>query len=252
MALEDWTADFNRYTLSLEDYRTVCLYTFACYLSYFSLCYLFVKEKKRLAWCISLLNSLSTTLLCVVYCSVKTYTSTGIFNSNATPFTIRGNDNVSAIACAVFGCVNVLDLALGLLFYRSQLGLMTTYVHHTLYTWLMFFLVTGNGLFVTTPSPFSPAFIWCLIEEVPTFLLALGSIFPSLRADLSFGVSFFLLRLVYHSFLFLLMVRLEAYPPVLFLYGLTFAMHLEWFRVWFKKYGNGYLTGAGAGAKKQK
>jgi hypothetical protein len=247
----DWTADFNRYTLTLDNYRTVCLSTIVVYLAYFSLCYLLIKEKKRLAWCITLLNSLSTTLLCLVYCSVKTYTSTGIFNSNVTLLMIHGNDNISAITCTVFACVNILDLILGLIFYRSQLGLMTTYIHHSLYTWLMFFLVTGNGLFVTTPTPFSMAFIWCLIEEFPTFLLALGTIFPSLRADLSFGVSFFLLRLLYHSFLFLLMVRMEAYTPMLFLYGLTFAMHLEWFRVWFKKYGVGYLSTA-SNSRKQK
>ncbi len=154
---------------------------------------------------------------------------------------IHRNDNVSACVCTIFAVVNILDLVLGLIFYRSQLTLMTTYIHHSLYTWLMFFLVTGNGLFVSTPTPFSVAFIWCLIEELPTFLLAFGSLFPSLRSDLLFGGTFFFLRLVYHSVLCLVMARMGAYTPILVLYGLTFLMHVVWFQTWYTKYGKKYL-----------
>jgi hypothetical protein len=233
---------FNQDTITPTDYPFICSITVAIYLLYFLICYTFIKEKKRLAWCISLLNSCITTLICIVYALVKTLTSRGLFNANLDIEMIHGNDNISTITCLMFFCVNLLDLLLGLIFYRSCLGLMTTYVHHTLYMWLMVFLLTGNGFFTSTPTPFSMAFIWCLIEELPTFLLALGSVFPSYRADLSFGVSFFFLRLLYHCYLFLLMVRLQTYTPILFLYGLTFVMHLEWFRAWFTKYGLSYLV----------
>ena len=39
----------------------------------------------------------------------------------------------------VFQVANVLDLVYGLIFYREQLGFLTTYFHHTIYTWLMVF-----------------------------------------------------------------------------------------------------------------
>lgn len=237
-----WTLrPFLQNTIPPSQYPSICLLTTALYLLYFSLCLALIKEKKRLAWCISLLNSSVTTLICIAYALVKTLASRGLFNAHPTLEMIHGNDDVSTVTCLMFLCVNLLDLLLGLVFYRSCLGIMTTYVHHTLYMWLMVFLLTGNGGFTSTPTPFSMAFIWCLVEEFPTFLLALGSVFPSYRADLLFGVSFFLLRLVYHCYLFLLMVRLQTYSPILFLYGLTFVMHLEWFRAWFTKYGLSYL-----------
>jgi hypothetical protein len=240
-ALNWFVSSFNEDTITPGDYPFICFVTAAIYILYFLICYSFIREKKRLAWCISLLNSSITTLICIAYTLIKTLTSRGLFNANMDIEMIHGNDNISTITCLMFFSVNLLDLVLGLLFYRSCLGLMTTYVHHTLYMWLMVYLLTGNGLFISSPTPASMAFIWCLIEEFPTFLLALGSVFPAYRSDLLFGVSFFFLRLVYHCYLFLLMVRVQSYTSILVLYGLTFAMHLEWFRAWFTKYGSTYL-----------
>lgn len=248
---EIFLASFNEYTLTTSDYHATLFYSTLFYLLYFFICYgLFFNEKKRLAWCISLFNSFTTTLISIIYIIVKTYTGTGILNSSSTLDAVHGNDNISAITCTIFAVVNILDLTLGLIFYRSSLGIMTTYIHHTLYLWLMYLLITGNGLFLTTPTPFSMAFIWCLVEELPTFLLALGSIFPACRSDILFGASFFILRLVYHVYLFLLMMRMGAYRVMLVLYGITFIMHVEWFRTWFTKYGINYFRSSESKKKK--
>jgi hypothetical protein len=37
--------------------------------------------------------------------------------------------------------------------------------------------------------------------EVPTMILSLGRVFPQYRQDLAFGLSFFVFRIVYHSWL---------------------------------------------------
>ena len=37
-----------------------------------------------------------------------------------------------------------------------------------------------------------------MLFELPTFVLALGAVAPRLRADLSFGLSFFAFRVAYH------------------------------------------------------
>lgn len=165
---------------------------------------------------------------------------------------ITGNDNMSIIISIIFGCVTFLDLFYGLIFYREQLSLLTTYIHHTLYIWLMYFIITGDGIFIKTPTPFSKAFMWCLIEELPTFLLALGSIFPSLRSDLAFGISFFLLRIVYHLYVFYITWNLGAYTPMIVLYFITLGMHFIWFYTWFVKYGIYYITGKKKEKKEKK
>ena len=47
----------------------------------------------------------------------------------------------------------------------------------------MIISTTGNGFFMTA-IPFASSFVFMLIEEFPTFLLALGSVYPSLRTGL--------------------------------------------------------------------
>ena len=131
------------------------------------------------------------------------------------------------------------DLLYGLIFYREQLGILTTYFHHTMYTWLMYFAITGNGLFMTTPGPFTTAFMFSTLEEIPTFLLALGSIFPGCRTDMGFGVTFFVFRILYHSCLLFHVIYTGGYSPVIGLLVLTLCMHLNWFTTWAMKYGGG-------------
>lgn len=85
--------------------------------------------------------------------------------------------------------------------------------------------------------PFSGAFTICLIEEFPTLLLALGSVFPSLRSDYGFGWSFFALRIVYHAYFASFAFANMADPTVLILYLFTFFLHFYWFKNWINKYG---------------
>lgn len=138
-----------------------------------------------------------------------------------------------------------MDILFGLLLYREHLGILTAYFHHAMYTWLMVFAITGNGGFTSTPGSFTTAFMFCTIEELPTFILALGSIAPAWRSDLGFGISFFFLRIVYHCGILFHEVYTGGYTPMIFLIVLTLGMHLNWFSAWITKY-------AFTGAKKPK
>lgn len=124
---------------------------------------------------------------------------------------------------------------------------LTSYIHHPVFLWISYFCITGDGLFVTC-RPFAVTFAMMYLEEIPTFLLGLGTVFPSMRSDLAFGVTFFLFRLTYH-------IAMAAYgfycgidTPLFMLFVLTSILHLFWFSSWISKYGK-VLTG-GKSSKK--
>ena len=118
------------------------------------------------------------------------------------------------------------DLALGLLFYRPQLRVDTTYVHHVAY-----FLLEGYCVL----HGFTRYYLIFAILELPTCVLALGSAFPSMRSDAAFGATFFATRIVFEVFVAgaLLAVRAPIplhllLPPV----AASLAMHVVWLRSW--------------------
>lgn len=193
---------------------------------------------KKLAWVISLINSLIMSVIGVFFLAdILPRINLEWFTClNGATSVMHGIDNFGVFTCVIFAVGNVADLVLGLLFYRSELGVLTTYIHHTLYTWLMFFGVTSNGLFVRTAGPFTTAFLFCTIEEIPTFLLALGSMFPSCRTDLGFGFTFFLTRLVFHVTILHHEIKCNGYVPMYCLITLTLLLHIHWFYGWVTKY----------------
>lgn len=72
--------------------------------------------------------------------------------------------------------------------------------------------------------------------ELPTFDLAISNLFPALRNDFRFLLSFFLIRISFHLAYFIDCVRPSsrkvmgnAWTPLLMLL-LAFAMHVSWFR----------------------
>jgi hypothetical protein len=179
-----------------------------------------------------------------VYLSIKVLRKPEAFVFGADgPAVFYGCDNLGCLICIWFGLANIADFGYGLLLYPDQLGVLTTYVHHTLFIWLMYFAPTGNGLFVTS-TPFTPAFCAMLIEEIPTFLLALGSVFPSMRTDLGFGLTFFIFRIVYHAYFTLYSIYSLMSPPIIVLYLLTLTLHVNWFYSWITKYGKKSLEGS--------
>ena len=200
--------------------------------------------EKKLAWMVSLVNSFVMTVGGVLYLAVKlppvlTALGKGNFLIGEKVFH-EPLSNFAALLCMWFLMANVFDLVFGLLFYRRQLGFLTAYVHHSVFIWTMVAATTGNGGFLTC-RPFASAFMYVIIEELPTFLLALGSVVPACRTDLGFGLTFFLFRIAYHVGFFGLALynRQKVDTPVIVLYSLTLAMHVNWFYNWVIKYGMG-------------
>ena len=85
-----------------------------------------------------------------------------------------------------------LDLVLGVIFYRTQLYFLTSVVHHIAYFLLCNWMLANNC---------SLLFLICCLEELPTFIMALGRLDTSWRMDVPFGVTYGVLRVALHSFL---------------------------------------------------
>ena len=120
----------------------------------------------------------------------------------------------------------VADLCVGLVDYRSQLRVDTTYAHHVLYFSLeVFCLLNGYARY----------YLLFAILELPTCVLALGSAFPSLRSDALFGSTFVATRIVYEVFAAAALLAVGAPMPLYLLAPpvvASLAMHVVWMRAW--------------------
>ena len=199
--------------------------------------------EKKLAWMVSLVNSFVMTVAGVFYLAMKlpeviTAVSAKDFHSLGAQLFHAPVSNFTALMCMWFLIANVFDLICGVLFYRKQLGILTAWIHHSLFIWTMIAASTGNGGFIQT-KPFASAFAIVVIEELPTFLLALGSVLPIFRTDLGFGLTFFIFRICWHLCFFgLAFYNSDTVSiPVRVLYSVTLLMHINWFQNWVTKYG---------------
>jgi hypothetical protein len=191
----------------------------------------FKNDKRKMAWTISLLNSFVLTIAGGAY-----------FISHIPAFVSNGRAafhavDDAAVLISLWLCLgNIFDLVFGLTFYRSHLDPLTAYVHHTLYVWITIVGAFGTDGFQKYDA-FAGGLASLMIEEFPTFLLAVGTVFPSLRTDMGFGGSFFLFRVLFHAAMMAYSYCSGVSPLVKGLYVVTMTMHLFWFTSWVRKYG---------------
>jgi len=219
-----------------------------------------ILKRRKMAWSISLGNSFICSVIGVIYLFLKYPTVSyggilipswpmvweehlvqGNVKDAVRASIFYGKENFGYLACIFFGVANVMDIALGSIFYSRHFSILTTYFHHTIFTWLMVFAITTHGGFVNTPTPFVPSFVIALIEEIPTFLLALGTVFPVFRSDLAFGVTFFWLRIVFHLFYLSYCLSWSVYQPIIWMFVLSTVLHVMWFKDWITGQGAKYL-----------
>ncbi|WVF71992.1 hypothetical protein IAT40_006803 [Kwoniella sp. CBS 6097] len=125
------------------------------------------------------------------------------------------------------------DLFVGYLKYPSQVGLLTGWIHHTVYIGLMIHLLNTR---------LSPVFLIGCIMELPTFDLAISNLFPCCRNDLRFLSSFFTFRIAFHAILLVDSLRPSSravmdgslVPGVSL--GLAMILHVLWFKGGFVGY----------------
>lgn len=128
--------------------------------------------------------------------------------------------------CCFFAAYLMLDLIVGILHYREQMTVLSGYIHHLGYLWLLVHLVHQR---LVTP------FCLMAILELPTFILALGHIWKFLRHDLLFGFTYFLTRVAYHGYMiheFYHYFHLDDWWMVI---AAIYPLHLYWFSGWIKR-----------------
>ncbi|KAJ7255679.1 hypothetical protein C8J57DRAFT_1437074 [Mycena rebaudengoi] len=116
------------------------------------------------------------------------------------------------------------DLTVGALYYRSQIGLLTGWVHHAVYI-----LITE----IAIRNAWAHIFCLCAIMELPTLLLGLMTLLPSLRSNTLFALVFFATRILFHLVL-LASYALPAHRPAGSLFpalilASVFPLHAMWF-----------------------
>ncbi|OWZ56535.1 hypothetical protein C345_01336 [Cryptococcus neoformans A2-102-5] len=119
------------------------------------------------------------------------------------------------------------DLAIGYFRYPSQIGLLTGWIHHSVYIGLMGHLLNTRH---------SPVFLIAAIMELPTLDLAMSNLCPSVRHDLRFLTSFFIFRIAFHAYLLGDCLRSSSravtdgsWVPSIML-ALAGALHVMWFK----------------------
>lgn len=138
---------------------------------------------------------------------------------------ISNEDQIfSNIVIAFFTSYLISDITIGYFNYHKFMLPISGYIHHFSYLVLNIISCYINVF---------PIYILFLFEELPTILLSFGSYDENYRNDMTFGVVFFLTRILYH--IFLLYVFRNNFI-VLFFGLLVLPLHLWWFKGWINKY----------------
>ena len=118
----------------------------------------------------------------------------------------------------------ITDCVLGYYKYHKYMCNLSGYFHHIVYiiVSIVSFRIDAVGLYILY-----------LIEELPTIFLSTGSYNQLLRKDYTFGLTFFLTRIVYHIFL---TWRFQSSLLFLIMGVLSLSVHSYWFKNWCSKY----------------
>jgi hypothetical protein len=192
----------------------------------YMLCRNFFNVKGR-AWLLSLGTSAVYTLLTPYVCFQFAY---ALYQGRDAVLHLYLNESfVDRVFVIWFMSFLLLDCSVGLIDYRSQLRMDTTWMHHAGFL--------ANGL-LTIVKKRSSAVVLMAPLEIPTFFLALGSVLPGCRNDFLFGTSFFIFRIVYESTMCIYALTVPEMPRVYIVcvYAATMTMHSFWFYKWYRTY----------------
>jgi len=176
---------------------------------------------KQLSWILTTVASATMTVVSIPF--VWDYLSSG-----GDVKRIRTLSALSYMSTRIFQAYLVADLMMGVIYYRNQLALLTGWIHHMLYV----FIVQ-----VTIKRAWTHIFCLCALMELPTFLLAISSLYPRLRSNITFAVTFFVTRIMFHVILCIsyLLPNNRAHttggsilPSVLL--AAIFPLHAMWFK----------------------
>lgn len=177
---------------------------------------------KQKAWIIMLVSSTVLSICGIFYVARAQYFQLW------TNEHIYAEDFLSRCIMLFFLSSNIMDLVLGVQYYPKFLDPLSTISHHIFYI-----------LFITTllACHYSRGFILCFFMEIPTCLLAIGTIWERARSDALFGMSFLATRILYNIYLAYRLFCLSPEGVIWKICVSVLGLHLFWFSKWMKTYG---------------
>ena len=174
-------------------------------------------EAKRKAWVLSVLCSFGMSLGSLPY-----VWRLATEHQWVTKPLVYADDSLSLFVMAWFMSFLVLDIAIGLQHYRKEIGFLTGWFHHSLYMAMCVWAVV-NGITISAVAT--------MIMEIPTFVMAAGRVYKSMRSDAIFGATFLVTRIVYLGYyIYRLMCdeapRVTVWPVCV----PAMALHVFWFK----------------------
>jgi len=97
----------------------------------------------------------------------------------------------TVVATTFFMTFLITDLVIGVVFYRSKIELLTGWIHHITYLGTLTWAIHNQ---------YTAVFIMMCSLELPTFILALGSVRSQLRRDYVFASTFLVTRILFHAY----------------------------------------------------
>ena len=124
----------------------------------------------------------------------------------------------------------VMDVVIGFFHYAKHFHFLEGWVHHAVYICFLAetYLSHQTGIF----AHFG-------VEEIPTFILGFGTIFPECRSDNLFGFTFFMTRLLWHFIgTYNAAMAPDGHPVRSYTWFgyMSMLLHLHWFYTWCTKY----------------
>lgn len=208
----------SQYIEGMERAVTVGVSSSALLAWYFCLKPTTDRSQKRIAWILTLLSALVSFFGClpVVWQGAL---------RGWPPETLYGNDPLSRALVDFFVTYLLWDTVFIVVEYPAVGG----FLHHGPYLLFM-----STALYFDCPG----MFVVFMPMELSTIFLAAGYIWPSHRADILFGSTFFLGRLVYHLWVWLRLFETREQSPF-FVWPfalLPYIIHIFWFYRWCKSF----------------
>ncbi|KAH7929151.1 hypothetical protein BV22DRAFT_1003338 [Leucogyrophana mollusca] len=173
---------------------------------------------KQRSWVLTTISSATMTIASLPL--VSRYAS-----SPGDPTRLGTSTYWTVLTSRYFQAYLVADLLMGWMHYRKQVNILTGWIHHTIYIFIVEYAIRMG---------WSHIFCLCAVMEIPTFVLALGSLYPALRADMLFAASFFATRISLHIALCISFITNRrsmtggSLAPAAIM-GCIFPLHAFWF-----------------------
>ncbi|KAI8975050.1 hypothetical protein BDF20DRAFT_836488 [Mycotypha africana] len=209
--------------ISIFDPAVVCTFAVSVivFCSWFTLFYKKVARTEReTAYSCALLSS-SVTFTCSLPLVYTLLTNGGNLSD------ILMYRTWTVLATTFFMAFLFLDLILGSIFYRNKLEWLTSWVHHIVYLGTLTWAIHQQ---------YCSIFIMMCSLELPTFLLALGSVRSQFRRDYLFATAFVSTRIIFHAYAIRCAYRMDAsFNPIVMALSAFFPIHCFWFYGFIKQ-----------------